>query len=86
MWRNEDPRYHINKRANVLILRPTGGVNYRVGQGQVETKNAWMITTSFEDHAHIDDWDPLWWWDWAPSLPEAGVGEPGDTVDGVRAE
>ncbi len=36
MWRNDDPREHINKRADILILRPTGGTNYRVGQGQVE--------------------------------------------------
>ena len=86
MWRNQDPREYINKRANILILRPTGGVSYRVGQGQVETKHTWTITTSFEDHQHIDEWDTLWWWDWAPQLPGAGVGEPGDTVSGVRAD
>ena len=85
MWRNEDPREHINKRADILILRPTGGVSYRVGQGQVETKHAWTIWTSFEDHQHIDEWDPLWWWDWAPRLPGAIVGA-GDTVSGVRAD
>ena len=80
MWRNDDPREHINKRADILILRPTGGTNYRVGQGQVETKNGWSIWTTFEDHQHIDDWDPLWWWDWV-RFPGARVLE-GSTIEG----
>jgi hypothetical protein len=83
VWRNQDPREYINKRADILILRPTGGTRYRVGQGQVETKNAWSIWTTFEDHQHIDEWDPLWWWDWAPQLP---VERTGDAVEGVRAD
>jgi hypothetical protein len=84
MWRNDDPREHINKRADILILRPTGGTNYRVGQGQVETKNGWSIWTTFEDHQHIEDWDPLWWWDWARFPGIVVMGEA--TVSGVRAD
>lgn len=86
MWSNEDPRERINKRADILILRPTGGSSYRVGQGQVETKNGWSIWTTFEDHKYIESWDPLWWWDWAPTLPGATVSGAGDTVEGVRAD
>lgn len=86
MWRNQDPREFINKRADILILRPGAtGSSYRVGQGQVETKNAWSIWTSFDDHKHIDEWDPLWWWDWS-RFPGAVVSDSGDTVEGVHAD
>jgi hypothetical protein len=84
MWRNDDPREHINKRADILILRPTGGTSYRVGQGKVETKNGWSIWTTFEDHQHIEDWDPLWWWDWSRFPGIVVMGEA--TVSGVRAD
>ena len=66
-WRNTDPRIHIYKRADIIILRPVRDLGY----GQVETKNGWSISTDFEDHRSIDEWDPDWFWSRAPDLSQA---------------
>lgn len=74
VWLNTDPRISINKRADIIILRPACpgpgeyfvGGKYMAGTGQVETKHGWYIHTSFADHHGVDDWDPTWLWTWAP--------------------
>lgn len=72
-WRNTDPRELINKRARILILRPSefGGKRYRVGLADVDTKEVYNIFTDFDDYRSINadmKWDPLWWWAWAPDF------------------
>jgi len=67
-WLFEDPRHTIYKRCHIIILRPIGGGPgvWRAGTGYVETHQGWSITTSFEDHGVIHDWDPSWCWARAP--------------------
>ena len=72
MWKNTDPRYDINKRDNIVILRPSlkGNNVYIAGTGEVDTKEGWNIFTSFEDYKLIDadtEWNPLWLWAFAPN-------------------
>lgn len=65
-WKNSDPRFDIYKRAKIVIVRPLFGA----GTGEVETKHAWAIWTSYEDHKFLnadDTWDQDWWWIYAPS-------------------
>lgn len=61
-----DPRYDINKRANIIILRPTVGGNWSTGTAHVDTKEGWSIVTSFSDYYSIDEWDPDWVWCFVP--------------------
>lgn len=69
-WIFEDPRHTIYKRCNIIILRPAGPAGiWHAGTGHVETKNGWSITTSFEDHRTIPEWDPSWCWARAPGDP-----------------
>lgn len=67
-WRRGDPRDSINKRAYIIILRPSiaGRGGWTPGTGFVDTKDGWYIHTSFDDHRSIDEWDPDWAWTWAP--------------------
>ena len=69
MWKNTDPRFDINKRAAIVIVRlPCYGQQSCVAQ--VETKNAWYIHTGFKEPYHRvgsgDDWDSDWQWAFAP--------------------
>jgi hypothetical protein len=71
MWKNTDPRLDINKRANIVILRPAleGKNKYIAGTGQVDTKTGWNIFTSFDDYKLIDvdsEWCSLWHWSFTP--------------------
>jgi hypothetical protein len=66
-WKNTDPRKDINKRADIVILRPglSGFRSRTAGIGNVDTKTDWSIVTSFEDHRLInadDKWDSSWMW------------------------
>lgn len=64
-WFNSDPRLSINKRANIVILRPPHGIHQPVGTGHVDSKETFCIFTSFDDHSciHADqDWDQDWYW------------------------
>ncbi len=64
-WRKGDPRIEINKRADIVIVRP--GINGReAGMAQVETHQGWYIFTDFEGYKGIDDWPEDWWWTFAP--------------------
>ena len=64
-WKRTDPRFEVNKRANIVILRPLLGA----AEGFVDTKECWSIWTDFEDHRFIsadDKWDEDWYWIFAP--------------------
>lgn len=64
-WKNTDPRLNINKRADIVILRPGLQGQHIAGTGYVDTKDGWHICTSFDDYKHIsadDKWDPIWQW------------------------
>ena len=69
-WKNTDPRKDINKRANIVILRPDlNGRLEDASAAQVETKNAYCIFTNYEGHSLVNEdekWDPIWWWTFAP--------------------
>lgn len=66
-WHYGDPRFEINKRAKIIILRPEHGPHWEAGTGFVDTKDGWCIHTSFERNFHADDeWDQDWCWTWAP--------------------
>lgn len=70
-WKNTDPRLDINKRAQIVILRPSekGHFFYAAGVGYVETKDVYCIFTDFGDHRliHADqEWDSSWKWIFAP--------------------
>src|ERR1700722_2629959 len=67
MWRRGDPRYTINKRDNIIILRPQVH-GWIAGTAFVATKDGWYIHTSFDDHKSIDKWDPDWAWCFAPKI------------------
>lgn len=62
-WSNKDPREAINKRDDIVILRPDHkGLMTHVGTARVDFRH---IFTSFNDIKHIDanmKWDNLWWW------------------------
>lgn len=66
MWRKNDPRFDINKRASIIIARPSMRGQWLTGTAHVDTKEGWSIITSFEDHRSIDKWDPDWTWCFAP--------------------
>jgi len=69
-WNKEDPRYSINKRADIIILRPSSNGRLEAGTAHVDTKETWCIFTSFTNCSLIDadsDWDKDWLWTWAPA-------------------
>lgn len=75
VWLNTDPRYSINKRADIVIIRPSilGCGHVEAGMGYVDTKEGWSIWTPFENHKFIsadDNWDMDWVWTWAPRKRE----------------
>jgi len=67
-WRRGDPRLSINKRAYIIILRPSmsGHGYWNTGTAFVDTKEGWYIHTSFDDYRSIEKWDSDWAWTWAP--------------------
>lgn len=71
-WKNTDPRLDINKRDQIVILRPNlNGYKIDTGYGWVDTKEGWLITTTFENKHCIgveDDWDDSWFWIFAPKV------------------
>jgi hypothetical protein len=67
VWKTEDPRFTVDKRAGIVILRPA----WRVGLGTVDTKEGWVIHTTFEDRPTIgvdDEWELGWKWAFAPGV------------------
>jgi hypothetical protein len=72
IWRNTDPRYLINKWADIVIIRPSteGRGKLEAGIGHVSTKECWSIWTPFENYKYIsvdDKWNTDWSWTWAPN-------------------
>jgi hypothetical protein len=70
IWKKEDPRFLINKRADIVVLRPSLlGSCFTALMGSVETKNGWSIILECEDYKYIsadDNWPQDWVWTWAP--------------------
>lgn len=69
MWKATDPRIDINKRASIVILRPTLIGGWVAGTAFVDTKEGYSIRTSFEDHRVIgadENWDLDWRWAFQP--------------------
>jgi hypothetical protein len=71
-WKNTDPRYDINKRAKIIILRPSefGHNRKEVALANVDTKEVWCIFTDFYNTSCIsadDKWDDSWFWIFAPN-------------------
>ncbi len=68
-WKNTDPRYDINKRATIVILRKTiDGDSACIAF--VDTKEEWSIY-SHKDNLYLgvdDNWDPNWYWVWFPNV------------------
>jgi hypothetical protein len=70
-WRSTDPRKDINKRADIVILRPHPGgkERWQSGTAHVDTKEVWSIFVSgFEGHTFIgesDAWPTDWVWTWS---------------------
>jgi hypothetical protein len=55
-WKKTDPRDSINKRNHIVILRPnSSGKGLEASMGDVETKNAYCIFTSFENHLLVGE-------------------------------
>lgn len=66
-WKNTDPRFDINKRANIIILRPGSFPN--VSKAGVDTKEGWWIFTDFPEYKLLnvdDEWNQDWCWIFAP--------------------
>lgn len=66
-WKNEDPRYTIGKRGQIVIYDGRDA-----WAGDVETKEGWAIWTTheFDRYRFIsadDEWPTHWWWTYAPS-------------------
>ena len=68
-WSDEDPRFTVGKRADIVIVRGRG-YGQRACLAQVETKHSWHVSTGFpEPHRHVgsgDDWPEGWRWTFAP--------------------
>lgn len=68
-WSNEDPRWTIYKRADIVVIRPSSlGHNHREAcLAQVETHHAYSVVTDFKEGRHAfyegDTWDDTWWWE-----------------------
>ena len=76
-WSNQDLRELVNKRAKIVILKPSYGWNNIVKPEQfiaeVETKHSWSvhIQTIYIDQKSLididDDWPQEWQWIFIPS-------------------
>jgi hypothetical protein len=71
-WKTTDPRMSVNKRARIVILRPSSAGHgiQDAGTGHVDTKDGWYVHTSFEEHSSVhegDKWPEGWFWTWAPT-------------------
>ena len=73
-WKKTDPRESINKRARIVILRPTATSSLEAGIGYVDNKDTFCIFTAFENHSLVNEnekWDETWLWTWAPEIEES---------------
>ncbi len=68
-WRYTDPRLDINKRANIIICRPSINGQLEIGTAHVDTKEGWWIFTNFKKNKNDSnniEWNQDWCWDFAP--------------------
>lgn len=73
-WFEDDPRYHVNKRADIVIVFGTGKFHKQSIVAEVETKNGWGIY--FNRHGRekdlplcineVEDWPEGWFWTYVP--------------------
>lgn len=66
-WANTDPRHYFNKRGYIVILKPSSiGYNqWDASYGEVDCKDTWSISTSFQGYPYItadDKWNADWKW------------------------
>jgi len=63
MWKTEDPRYTIGKRAIIIIYAP---LSHKAWVGDVETKHGFYIH-GYKHHISADDnWPDHLMWCYAP--------------------
>ena len=73
-WFDDDPRYHINKRAHIVVVFGCGTHFKQSVVAEVETKYGWTIW--FNQHGRDkdtlpeitadDDWPKGWFWTFIP--------------------
>ncbi len=72
VWKNDDPRITIYKRANIVILRPSAQGHGLIESAcaSVEIHHGYNIMTDFKDGKtwfdEGSDWEPDWVWTFAP--------------------
>lgn len=74
IWRKEDPRYHINKRALIVVIYTCfNGYQQQAVIADVETKNGWSIKFNKTDrpidsisYISADENWPGWFWTFLP--------------------
>jgi hypothetical protein len=72
-WFRDDPRYHINKRAKIIILYSDhSGFHKKAAIGEVNVNDGWyigIISDNPELRSSIDsgdDWPEGWVWTFQP--------------------
>lgn len=69
-WKKKDPRFDINKRARIIIIKSYGNKELESSIAYVETKNVYAIFTDFDKPYHyldVDfDWPKDWYWTFVP--------------------
>lgn len=74
-WFKDDPRYHIDKRAKIIILYSSSNGYYKQAVvAEVDTKNGWYIGFSNCDRItdvrksiiEGEDWPEGWIWTYHP--------------------
>lgn len=71
IWRMTDPRYGINKRANIVIVCTS--LPQFASVASVETKNGWNILSLDRRFDKLDcdkNWGPGWAWTFLPRESE----------------
>lgn len=71
MWHKEDPRFSINKRANIIIVdrRSEYPSQWKICFAHVDTKEVYCIFTEWNNYKCMDadaEWVDGWVWTYAP--------------------
>ena len=67
-WRLEDPRFSINKRANIIVV-DRRSPQVTAAAAFVDTKDEWYIHIGGEIKKSLradDEWPEGFVWNWAP--------------------
>lgn len=68
-WKSEDPRWVINKRADIIIINTSTASVYTAHVDTKECYNIWINKTAIDekDFFHADDeWPAGWFWAFYP--------------------